>query len=74
MPKFYFNLSGATPVEDEGAELPSVVAAMELALQVADELGRNKHGADPPLKHRRYAPSAQFNDWVVSELGTPLTT
>jgi hypothetical protein len=43
MPKYYFNMSGAMPLKDdeEGTELPSVVAAMEHAVGVTHELGRN---------------------------------
>jgi hypothetical protein len=43
MPMFHFNLAGRTAVaDDDGVNLPSLVDAMEEAIGVAKDLGRNR--------------------------------
>jgi hypothetical protein len=55
MPKYYFNMSGAMPLKDdeEGTELPSVVAAMEHAVGVAHELGTSERSSSQTKQAQR---------------------
>ena len=52
--RFHFETPGWTLLDEEGVELPSAVAAMEYAIKVAQELGRNKR------------PSARAGQFVIA--------